>query len=135
MQSRSRIVRSASFVLALFFCGPAHAELVYSDLIYMVDGDTAKIGNQRYRLVGFDTPETWTPRCAFEEALGNAASERARELVDAAGIVDLIILPGRDKYNRGLASIYIRGVDLGDILIREGLARPYDGGRRASWCE
>lgn len=104
-------------------------------MIYMVDGDTVKVGNQRYRLVGYDTPETWIPRCAFEQALGEAASDRARELVANAGMVDLVILPGRDKYDRGLASIYIRGVDLGDLLIREGLARPYTGGRRGSWCD
>ena len=129
------VLRSASLALALFLCGPAHAELVYSDMIYMVDGDTAKVGNQRYRLVGYDTPETWTPRCAFEQALGEAASDRARELVANAGMVDFVILPGRDKYDRGLASIYIRGVDLGEMLIGEGLARPYNGGRRGSWCE
>ena len=128
-------IQSASLALALFLCGPAHAELVYSDLIYMVDGDTAQLGNQRYRLVGYDTPETWTPRCAFEQALGEAASDRARELVSKAGIVDFVILPGRDKYDRGLASIYIRGVDLGEMLIGEGLARPYNGGRRGSWCD
>lgn len=101
----------------------------------MVDGDTVKVGNQRYRLVGYDTPETWIPRCDFEYALGKTASARARELVANAGMVDLVILPGRDKYDRGLASIYIRGVDLGDLLIREGLARPYTGGRRGSWCD
>ena len=49
-------IQSASLALSLFLCGPAHAELVYSDLIYMVDGDTAQLGNQRYRLVGYDTP-------------------------------------------------------------------------------
>jgi endonuclease YncB( thermonuclease family) len=129
------IVQSASLALALFPCGPAQAELVLSDMIYMIDGDTAKVGNQRYRLVGYDTPETWIPRCAFEKALGEAASDRARELVANAGMVDFVILPGRDKYNRGLASIYIRGIDLGEMLIGEGLARPYTGGRRGSWCE
>ena len=129
------IARSASLSLALFLCGPAHAELVLSDMIYMIDGDTAKLGNQRYRLVGYDTPETWIPRCAFEKALGDAASDRARELVSQAGMVDFVILPGRDRYDRGLASIYIRGIDLGEMLIREGLARPYTGGKRGSWCE
>ncbi|MCI5040724.1 thermonuclease family protein [Cognatishimia sp. D5M38] len=120
---------------ALFIAVPvAHAETIPSRSIYLVDGDTAKYRGENYRLVGYDTPETWKPKCGFEKALGEAATERARELVNDARAIDLIVLPGKDKYGRGLARILIQGQDLGDILISEGLARRYVSGKRRSWC-
>ncbi|MEP3328920.1 hypothetical protein [Sedimentitalea sp.] len=48
--------------------------------------------------------------------------------------VNLVILPGRDKFNRGLARLYVERTDAADILLSEGLARRYGGGRRSSWC-
>ena len=125
---------AATCILAMVVSSPLSAELVSSEFIYMIDGDTAKVGNVNFRLVGYDTPETWKPKCEYERALGQAATARARELIELAQVVDFVILPGKDKYGRGLASIYIRGVDLGKVLVNEGLARPYDRGRRAGWC-
>ncbi|WP_404815069.1 thermonuclease family protein [Celeribacter naphthalenivorans] len=116
---------------------PAFGELIRSDIVYMIDGDTASIGEarDRVRLVGFDTPETRNAQCSYEKALGDEATRRARELVKNAGAVDLVMLPGRDKYDRGLGRLYVGGKELGTILISEGLARPYDGGKRRSWCK
>lgn len=113
---------------------PLFAETIRSDAIYMVDGDTAEIDGVRYRLIGYDTPETYQAQCDFEMAWGNQASARARELIASAGAVDLFVQPGKDRYGRGLARIFISGRDLGDILIAENLARAYDGGQRAGWC-
>lgn len=125
------------FLLAVLFlvsAVPVQAELLRSRDIYLIDGDTADVGGDRFRLVGYDTPETYKPRCSYEKALGEEATRRARQLVRNAGAVDFIILPGRDKYGRGLARIFLHGKDLGEILISEGLARPYHRGRRKSWC-
>ena len=120
---------------ALAISVPAvHAETVPSKSLYLIDGDTAKYNGQTYRLVGYDTPETWMPKCDFEQALGEMATQRARELVRDAGAVNFTILPGKDVYNRGLARIAITGNDLGDILISEGLARRYVSGKRKGWC-
>lgn len=33
---------------------------------YLIDGDTAVVGSDRFRLVGYDTPETYKPRCGFK---------------------------------------------------------------------
>ena len=112
----------------------AFAETIPSGAIYMIDGDTADINGKRYRLVGYDTPETYRAECDFERAWGNQATERARQLIGEAGAIELVVLPGEDRYGRGLARIMINGADLGRILISENLARPYDGGRRAGWC-
>lgn len=108
--------------------------IVPSRDVYMIDGDTAKIDKISYRLVGFDTPETYEPQCDYEKALGDQATRRARELVDRAGAVELVVLPGLDYHKRNLARMYVEGRDLGTILISEGLAREYLKGRRQSWC-
>lgn len=102
--------------------------------IFAVDGDTLGHGDDRYRLVGFDTPETYRPQCEAEKALGLKAKARMAELIDTAGQIKLVIQPGLDVHDRFLAVGRVDGRDVGTILISEGLARPYDGGKRQSWC-
>ena len=38
-----------------------------------------------------------------------------------------------DVYGRKLRNLAVDGRDVGDVLVSEGLARPYGGGRRG-WC-
>ncbi|SCZ73563.1 nuclease homologue [Epibacterium ulvae] len=102
--------------------------------VYVIDGDTIDVEGQRYRLVGFDTPETWKPKCNFELQLGKQATARLRTLVTSGQILEINILPGKDKYGRGLAKLLVGGADVGDILRDEGLARSYTGGKRQEWC-
>ena len=40
---------------------------------------------------------------------------------------------GKDRYGRKLRIVEVNGVSVGDTLVREGLARWYEGGRRP-WC-
>lgn len=112
----------------------ADAETVDPAAVYVVDGDTIRMDGNSWRLVGLDTPETYEPHCAFELALGQAATARLRALMTSGRVVEVIRLPGRDRFDRGLARLYVGGENIADILIREGLARAYDGGRRQSWC-
>ena len=121
-------------ILALLWPAVATAEVIASSSIYVVDGDTVRARGDKFRLVGFDTPETYKPRCEYELALGRAATNRLRQLMASVRSVDLVILPGRDKYNRGLARLYVGRNDVADILVSEGLARRYNGGRRQNWC-
>ena len=103
---------------------------------YVYDGDTVALtcdGQERTaRLVGFDTPETKSPGCAAEAALGAQATTRLRALV-AAGRVTLDG-QGSDKYGRLLVRMTVGGQDVADTLIDEGLAVAYDGGTRLNWC-
>ncbi len=102
--------------------------------LIVVDGDTIKAPyGVTYRLLGFDTPETRFARCDAERALGLAAKDRLEELL-SIGEVKVLESGRLDKYGRTLANVTIDGRDVGDILIDEGLARPYDGGHRGSWC-
>lgn len=108
--------------------------LIPAERIYVIDGDTIGVGEERYRLMGFDTPETKRAGCAEEQALGKQATRRLRALIDDARAVTLKVQPKRDRYNRYLAHAYVFDQNVADILISEGLARPYSGGKRMPWC-
>lgn len=92
---------------------------------HIVDGDTLDVGRERIRVLGIDTPER--DECGYAAA-SRAASELALERVvrlepDATQAV-------RDRFGRTLA--YVRlpdGRDLGELLLRRGLARTYVVGR------
>jgi endonuclease YncB( thermonuclease family) len=114
---------------------PAAAEVMAASLIYVIDGDTIDAKGDQFRLVGFDTPETYRPQCDNELALGRAATSRLRNLLEYAQRVDLVVLPGRDKYDRGLGRLLVQQVNVADTLVSEGLARRYNGGKRAGWCQ
>lgn len=107
--------------------------IVSSD-IRVIDGDTIDVGGERYRLVGFDTPETYRSKCDSEKQRGDRATARLRALIASATEITLDVQQNRDKYGRGLGMLAINGEDVGDILVREGLARRYNGGQRQSWC-
>ncbi len=123
----------AGMALALI-AGQVDAETINPATVYVVDGDTIRMDGDSWRLVGLDTPETYEPGCDFELALGQAATARLRGLMASGRVVEVIRLPGRDRFDRGLARLFIGGEDIADILVREGLARPYEGGRRLGWC-
>ena len=110
------------------------AETIGAASIYVIDGDTIDVDGNRFRLVGLDTPETYRAQCDYELALGRAATARLVELVGSGRHLDLAVLPGRDKYGRGLARLFVGGRNIAEILTSEGLALAYEGGRRQSWC-
>ena len=120
--------------ISIGWAAPIQAEQISARSIYVIDGDTIDINGARYRLVGFDTPETYRPQCDYEKALGNQATARLKQLTSGIATIDLVVQPGRDKYGRGLARLFVNSHDVGTILIQEGLARAYSGGRRSSWC-
>jgi endonuclease YncB( thermonuclease family) len=104
---------------------------------YVYDGDTVELKcpdrKRTARLVGFDTPETKDPGCAAEKALGDKSTARLRQIVDGADIS--FWHEGHDKYGRELIRLSADGRDVGDALIREGLAVRYDSGSRINWCK
>jgi endonuclease YncB( thermonuclease family) len=99
----------------------------------VVDGDTIWHSGVKIRLADIDTPEVSRPQCAAEAELGRRATERLRELINAGPFQ--LMQRGRDidRYGRQLRILERDGRSLGDILVAEGLARPWDGARR-SWC-
>ena len=90
-------------------------------------GFDVKLHKQRVRLAGIDTPESRT-RYKAEKVLGLAAKARLKELCD--GNIKVKSL-GKGKYGRILGIPYTAdGKDICQILIDEGHAVAYDGGKK-----
>jgi micrococcal nuclease len=101
--------------------------------ISVYDGDTIRLGRERIRIVGLDTPEYGDKARCREEA--RAAEQAKQALIGeiAHGGVELH-RQGTDRYGRTLARVTVNGRAVADTLIAQGLARPYSGGYRAGWC-
>nr|WP_246799165.1 thermonuclease family protein [Rhizobium leguminosarum] len=99
----------------------------------ITDGDTIRLNDGTpVRLVGFNTPEKFEPRCSAEAALGNRASARLKELVAGARTTEVALVqcackPGTEgtkkcNYGRSCGTLSVDGRDVGQTLIAEGLA-------------
>jgi micrococcal nuclease len=100
----------------------------------VIDGDTIRWRGEVVRLQDIDAPEIGDFKCASELARGNQATSRLRELLNG-GAIELVHTGGRDedRYGRKLRTVRNGQRSLGDILVGEGLARPWNGACRG-WC-
>ena len=130
--------------LLLLVTSAACAEPIYRENIVVNDGDTIEVvtkepgvPNIRYRLNGFDTPESGSSRrfvSADEFAVAKLATERLIELIES-GPIDLEEVRcscsegthGTKSCNHGRKCGILRvdGKDVGETLIAEELAVPY----------
>jgi endonuclease YncB( thermonuclease family) len=100
----------------------------------VVDGDTFWFNGERVRVADIDAPETHPPRCPAEADLGNRATERLHELLNAGPFtLQSGSSPDEDRYGRKLRIVERNGRSLGSQLVSEGLARPWMGSRQP-WC-
>lgn len=120
------------------------AAAVPATVDYVLDGDTfaARVLldeditiTVRVRLADVDTPEI-NGKCEHEIEMALRARDRLAELLPVGTMVDLRDVTD-DKYlGRIDARVFTSdGRDVSRILINEKLGRPYDGGRRDSWCD
>jgi len=144
------IVKKSFFLLAAFLisapiaaAGETYGNLDGVQYVRNYDGDTITVnipgvhpllGDEiAIRVDGIDTPEI-KGKCERERRLAREAKAVvARLLVNAKSI--RLVGVGRGKYFRITAHVVADGVDVGDELLRRGLAVPYDGGRKSyGWC-
>ena len=99
----------------------------------MVDGDTFYYNGDKIRIADIDTPETHDYGCDSELELGNAARVRLQQLLNNGAFELASIDRDTDRYGRLLRIVERGGESLGGVLVDEGLARWYEGGRQP-WC-
>lgn len=133
---------------SVFATAPSPAYRVHVTAV--VDGDTLAIDPPTYqspnyltglkfriRVRGIDTPEK-APRaqCASEADRAKRASALTAQLVKASADVVTVNAIEHDKYGgRLVANVVLKdGTLLSNRLIAAGLARPYNGGTKTSWC-
>jgi micrococcal nuclease len=99
----------------------------------VVDGDTFWLDGLKYRIADIDTPEIAQAQCAAEKALGDRATRRLADLLNAGPFTLRPADRDEDRYGRKLRVVYRDGASLGDSLVAEGLAHRWDGGKHP-WC-
>lgn len=114
--------------------------------IKVLDGDTVKFEASwvpkplkqeiSVRVLGIDTPEK-KPRnkCDQEDELAQKASKFTKDKIANAKSIQVKV-EDWDKYGgRILGHIIIDNKSISDELIENGLARPYHGEAKSSWCK
>lgn len=112
---------------------------------HVYDGDTfyfnwpglpKELNPMAIRLRGVDTPEM-KGKCEREKVLAKRAKEfTVSQLNLSAGYVRIGDIKW-DKYGGRIdADVYVgpQRASLAPLLIRQGLARPYEGGTKQPWC-
>jgi len=116
-------------------------------VLRIVDGDSLEIANEFLpqelklfvRIKGIDTPEK-APRakCEKENILAQKASNYTKNSIEKAQKNHQKITFSEikwDKYGgRIVAKVMIDDNDLGQELVRKGLARVYHGEKKKTWC-
>ncbi len=89
-------------------------------VIRVIDGDTVELeGGARVRYTGIDTPES----TSVVECYGPEATARNRQLVEGL-IVELETdISETDRFGRLLRYVYVNGVMVNELLVREGFAK------------
>ena len=111
---------------------------------YIFDGDTfsAQVMLEkdveitvRVRLINIDTPEM-NAKCKAEKVMAQSAKDLLKTILPRGIVVDLQNIKD-DKYlGRINANVILpNGRDAGLVMVDSGLARPYSGGKRRSWCK
>jgi len=114
-----------------------------SEVISIYDGDTFRVNLKNYpdivgyhipiRINGIDTPEL-RAKCQKEKLLARKAKQVTVEAVRGAKSIKLSNMK-RGKYFRILADVEADNINLADLLLKKGLAVPYDGGTKTDWCK
>ncbi|MFN4114118.1 MAG: thermonuclease family protein [Sphingomonadaceae bacterium] len=101
----------------------------------VVDGDTLWYQGTKIRVADINAPEISKPGCAREAILGERATARLTDLLNAGDFA--LVRPAgsadRDIYGRALRELHRNGESLGAVLVAEGLAEEW-GGTRIDWC-
>lgn len=132
-------------IIGLFPCHTAAASFagpVEARVLSVLDGDTfvaeahvwpGQFVRINVRIRGVDAPEM-KGRCALERQ----AARQARDVLMLMLGEDPIVISnigGAKYYGRVLADVFTsEGEEGSRVLIAEGLARPYQGGKRKGWC-
>lgn len=115
-----------------------------SEVTSIYDGDTFRVTINGWptvvgyrmpvRINGIDTPDLrGGGKCPEEKERAQAAKQFTVAALRGAKSVDLRNIQ-RGKYFRLLAEVFVNGVSLGNALMEQGHAAPYDGGTKMEWC-
>lgn len=137
-----RIGSMVALALAAILSGP-----IPCDVVRVLDGDTVEVRCRAWlgtdvttivRVRGIDTPEKHG-KCPEESALALKASAFTKEALPQGARVQISEIDN-DKFGGRVDAVVVygasgQGMKLSDQLVKAGLARPYNGGTKSSWCK
>ena len=95
------------------------------------DGDTVTLdidlgfnhsmNNQKIRLFGINTPEVR----GVEREAGLISKQRVKDLILLKNVILISHKDKTGKYGRWLGTIIVDGINVNQLLLDEGLAKPY----------
>ena len=92
-------------------------------VVRVIDGDTIEIeGGEKVRYIGINTPESKDPRKEVE-CYAKEAESKNRDLVEGKKVVLEKDISETDRYGRLLRYVYLDGVMINELLVREGYAQ------------
>ena len=110
-------------------------------VVRVIDGDSLVVNVPSFppivgqeiavRIAGCDTPELRDRRPEVRD-MAQRAKALTAELAPVGSRIWLHDIR-RDKYFRLLARVRTDSGDIGEALLRQGLAVPYNGGKKAAW--
>lgn len=108
--------------------------------ISVSDGDTMRVNQESFRIVGYDTPELQTGKCVSERRLASKARLRLIELTKHPTARLQEVLCHGSNFGRKCAVIYVNNRNIASTMVREGFADHYwctSSGcpKRRNWCE
>ncbi|MGE0085578.1 MAG: thermonuclease family protein [Desulfococcaceae bacterium] len=139
------VLLAAVLILALAAMARAESDAVYGNAVCKFlkncDGDTLTVNIPDWpdivgkkisiRIFGIDTPELRGTSGRTKELARNA--KRLTENLCRNAVKLELRNIRRDKYFRLLAEVYADDKNVADILVKNGLARPYYGGKKEVW--
>ena len=91
----------------------------------VIDGDTIKINNIKYRFLGIDTPEI-NQTCKKDEEIIYCGIIAKNKLIEKIGNqIPKCVAESTDRYNRIIAECFVKNESLSKYLVRNGYAFAY----------
>ena len=122
---KKNICTALIFILGIFTALSAVSETL-SGRVSVIDGDTFEMHGERIRLHGIDAPESGqsckdvngkTYRC------GQMAAKQMFSYVSGKTVNCEVI--DKDRYGRVIASCFVDGADINELLVKDGWALAY----------
>jgi len=111
--------------LLFFFIIFLNSNILFAEVIKVVDGDTIHIGNTKYRLFGIDAPEI-SQQCKKDNKTILCGVDAKKMLENKIGKqTPKCISQTKDKYNRVVAECFIQSENLSSYMVRSGYAVAY----------
>ena len=99
----------------------------------VASGDSFYLGGKTVRLAVIEAPQIYGAACPKEAALGQTSAARLQKMLNSGQLQLTETGPNLERYGLLLRNVAVDGKDVGQAMVRDGLARNI-GDITRSWC-